>query len=372
MVGKIPFFIIGATGYIGGTVLSRLLSHPSSATFEITALVRSEEKAKRLQEKFGVKSVVGSYADVALVEKLAENAHFVLSLADSDDVPAMKATLRGLKKRHEQTGDLPVLIHTSGTGVFTEGQDTKGMAASDLIYDDLDFEQIAGISPTAIHRNVDNLTFAADAEGYCRTYVVLPGIVYGIAQTALVSAGIQNAHTLMSPMLIRAALDRGYAGIVGKGLSIWPSVHIDDVADLFVLLFDTIVSKGPDNVDHGARGYYIAENGEVQLYKLSRAIGDAAAELGQLHEPEPTAFTDEELVKYFGSVEMGSYFGTNARCRANHARALGWAPKYTTEDLLASMKPEVEAILQEKAEGVIPKGGFSSAVLERFNIAKEA
>ena len=66
------------TGYIGGTVLSRLLSHPSRDTFEITALVRSEDKAKKL-ETFGVKTVVGSFTDLPLVERLAENAHVVFS-----------------------------------------------------------------------------------------------------------------------------------------------------------------------------------------------------------------------------------------------------------------------------------------------------
>jgi uncharacterized protein YbjT (DUF2867 family) len=65
-------------GYIGGSVLARLLAHPSKDTFAITALVRSEEKAKKL-ESFGVTPVVGSYKDVALVERLAEQAHVIFS-----------------------------------------------------------------------------------------------------------------------------------------------------------------------------------------------------------------------------------------------------------------------------------------------------
>lgn len=59
-------------------MLARLLAHPSKDTYEITALVRSEEKAKKL-ESFGVKPVIGSYKDTALVQKLAENAHVVFS-----------------------------------------------------------------------------------------------------------------------------------------------------------------------------------------------------------------------------------------------------------------------------------------------------
>ena len=66
------------TGYIGGSVLARLLDHPNANTFEITAIVRSPEKAQKL-EKFGVKAVVGSMTDLPLVEKLTEAAHIVFS-----------------------------------------------------------------------------------------------------------------------------------------------------------------------------------------------------------------------------------------------------------------------------------------------------
>ena len=44
---------------------------------------------------------------------------------------------------------------------------------------------------------------------------------------------------------------------------------------------------------------------------------------------------------------FGNFNGTNARCRANRARSIGWKPKHTTHDLLASVKPEVEAILKQ-------------------------
>lgn len=59
-------------------MLARLLSHPSANTFDITVIVRLAEKAKKL-EQFGVKAVVGSTKDTALVEKLAEEAHVVFS-----------------------------------------------------------------------------------------------------------------------------------------------------------------------------------------------------------------------------------------------------------------------------------------------------
>ena len=42
---------------------------------------------------------------------------------------------------------------------------TKGMSATDVIYDDSDFEQIANIKPTALHREVDLAVFQGDKDG---------------------------------------------------------------------------------------------------------------------------------------------------------------------------------------------------------------
>ena len=53
----------------------------------------------------------------------------------------------------------------SGTGILTYGHETKGMAATDVIYDDSDFEQVANIDPAAFHRNVDSAIFDADRAG---------------------------------------------------------------------------------------------------------------------------------------------------------------------------------------------------------------
>lgn len=117
---------------------------------------------------------------------------------------------------------------------------------------------------------------------------------------------------------------------------------------MYIVLYDAIVKNGPDNVDHGIRGYYIGENGEHSWGEISQAIGRAQVELGLSKTDEPTTFTDEELAKYFGSVEIGNYWGSNSRARANHSRSLGWKPKYTKEDLLASIKPEVEAIARQQ------------------------
>ena len=66
-------------GYLGGSVLARLLEHPTASSYEITALVRSEDKAKKLAP-FGVKTAIGTIQDLELLEKLASEAHIVFSI----------------------------------------------------------------------------------------------------------------------------------------------------------------------------------------------------------------------------------------------------------------------------------------------------
>ncbi|RPD64772.1 NAD(P)-binding protein [Lentinus tigrinus ALCF2SS1-6] len=290
MPSKTSIFLTGATGYIGGAVLARLLNHPSSNTFDII-------HPNILLTKFGIKTVVGTHQELDKVESLAEGAHVVINLAEADNVPFMKAILSGLRKRQAKLGDPPLLIHT-----------------------------YKSIPDTAVHRNVDLLVINADIEGYARTYIIPPSTIYGIAKHALVDAGVSNAHSIQIPVIIEASLARKHAGVVGKGKSFWPDVHIDDIADLYIVLYDTIVAN-PENI--------------------SKAIGEAMVTLGICTGPEPTPFTKEETEKYFGSEQWGWYSSTNARCRANRARALGWKPKYTTDDMLESIKAEVETIAKK-------------------------
>jgi uncharacterized protein YbjT (DUF2867 family) len=77
-----PFGLIASvssTGYIGGSVLLRFLNHPQVAASDITCIVRSAEKAEKIKS-LGVNVVVGSHADVALMEKLASESDVVVAM----------------------------------------------------------------------------------------------------------------------------------------------------------------------------------------------------------------------------------------------------------------------------------------------------
>jgi hypothetical protein len=151
--------------------------------------------------------------------------------------------------------------------------------------------------------------------GYVKVYIISPSVIYGIATGELVEQGIQNPHSITVPWVTRVALDRGRSGLVGAGVNVWPNVDIQEgnspiiawnlnvnmvlkVADLYVLLYDSIVSNPATG--HGREGIYFGENGEHIYYDIAKAIGEVLTEIGKLDNPEPTMLTQEEIVKYFG------------------------------------------------------------------------
>lgn len=69
--------------------------------------MRNKDKAALL-ESFGVRPVIGTLDDAAILSAEAEKADVVIHTADSSDhVASCKAILEGMKKRN----DNPILIH---------------------------------------------------------------------------------------------------------------------------------------------------------------------------------------------------------------------------------------------------------------------
>ena len=77
--------------------MSRLLEHPNTSTFQITALVRSPEKAAKLGS-VGVNAIVGSFAELDKMEKLASEADVVIDTVEIFGVPTILTCLIELRQ----------------------------------------------------------------------------------------------------------------------------------------------------------------------------------------------------------------------------------------------------------------------------------
>lgn len=133
----VSVFFLGATGYIGGSLLKAILASPSGKQFKITALYRSPKDEERLAALCVIPIKGDLVADPETVKATAYASDLVIDCAHSDT--SVQAILEGLAKQHEETGKRPIYIHTSGTGVLSD--DSLGMFEGGKVYDVSALEQ---------------------------------------------------------------------------------------------------------------------------------------------------------------------------------------------------------------------------------------
>lgn len=224
------------------------------------------------------------------------------------------------------------------------------------MYDDADTAQVNSLPETQVHRDVDLAIKEASED--INAHIVLPSTIWGLASHPLVESGLSNFRSIqvgtMSPCprasisyicqvpaLVRASIHRGQAGVVGSGVNHWPNVHVEEVAQIYILILEAALAGKLVSGKSGS--YFFGESGEHVVGDISKKIGETLAAKG-IGKPEPTAFTPQDIAKYFG----GSYYlGSTSRAKASRARQLGWNPTKSTPDFLNSISAEVELLLKE-------------------------
>jgi nucleoside-diphosphate-sugar epimerase len=284
----VKIFITGASGYIGGSVATKLIEQGHS----IVGLVRAQDKAAQLQAR-GITPVLGTLADFPIIVQAAREADAVINTASADDSFSAEAIIQGL------AGSGKPFIHTSGTSVVS---DRAAGEYSDAVFnEDSPFDPL----PERLMRVAIDRTVLAAARRGVRSIVIRPSLIYGRGH------GL-NPNSIQIPHLIELAKKHGVARHVGRGLNVWSHVHIDDVVALYLLTLK----------DAPASSLFYAENGEAAWKTLAAAIGRLLGFGGETKD-----WPIEEAVREWGPGAITSY-GSNSRVSALKARKmLGWAPK---------------------------------------------
>ncbi|KIY69835.1 NAD(P)-binding protein [Cylindrobasidium torrendii FP15055 ss-10] len=323
---KTNILFIGATGYLGASILLRALALPDVS---ITAFVRNADKAKKLRElNLQTTVVVGSPStDKDTLDKLVDQSDIILDASDADDMAGAKNIIEAASKSSKR----PHVIHVSGLAIAVDnagGQLTKLPA-----WDDTDITRLRAIPYEALHNNVDQEYLKADEQGHLYSYLLVPGAAFGQPSGALVDAGLHTA-TEFFPTLVVGAVKAagGDAAAVGEGLNEFAVVHIDDVADLGLLLIKKIISE--KGLSHGWDGYYFAVNGAVSLKDMVLA---AAKGLNKVQDPVYRPLTADEISKAFPYPIVAEIAGSNTRSEPTRAKALGWSPKKGPSEYLEAV-----------------------------------
>lgn len=282
-------FLTGATGYIGGAVLDALVR----AGHDVTALVRTNEKAKRVAKR-GARPVVGNLADPDSFKGAADaqdgyiHAAFDYSAAGGPTVEqAALETIIAAAKRPRTGGasaSRRFIIYTSGVWILGK---TPEPAAED-----------APINPIAMasFRPAHERLVLDAATDHLRTVVVRPGVVYG-GGSGIVADLFKSASN-------------GLVRVIGDGNNHWPLVYERDLADLYARVAAQEDASGV---------YHANDEGDERVNDIVDAIKPYLPVKPDVrHVP-----IDEARSK------MGPYaeaLALDQVVRSPRARALGWTP----------------------------------------------
>ena len=292
-------FIVGASGYIGGSIAVKLVA----AGHVVTGLARTEAKAAQLRT-IGVDPVPGRLIDLSTLAAAARRADIVVNAADADNYYSSEAMLSALADSGK------CFVHTSGTSVIA---DRAAGEPSDLAFNE---DSPSEPLPERMLRVAVDRMVLGWAQRGVRAIVVRPSLIYGTGR------GL-NPRSLQVPKLVELAKKKEIGVHVGRGLNVWSNVHIDDVADLYLR---AIESAPPGSL-------FYAENGEASMKDvaaaISRRLGFGGATRGM---------SIEEALEELGVAAYTS-FGSNSRVRSLKARTmLGWSPAHNS--LIADIEAE--------------------------------
>lgn len=202
--------LVGATGYVGGSVLSQLLTSFDSPLKDLVIhlLVRSESQAQKLQEAYGnrVHTILWKgLGDTEFIKDTAAQYDIVVN-AGSGFVPSgATAFVDGLSRRLGTGNPVPWLIHTAGctnlVDTSMESHEWNDERDGRAIYDYM--EHLDSNSPYP-QRTAELATLErADLSGVQAVSVQAPCIIGE-------GTGLFNQQGLVIPMVTRYVIEHGH------------------------------------------------------------------------------------------------------------------------------------------------------------------
>ncbi|GAA4953321.1 nucleoside-diphosphate-sugar epimerase [Nonomuraea thailandensis] len=203
-------FITGASGYVGGVVAEHLVE----AGHDVAALARSDSARERV-EALGAKAVRGGLEDLQTLRTAAAGADAVVHAAVDYAHPGMGEM---------EDGALRAMLdgmHAGGTFVYTSTglvyPDGEGVAVDEGR--PLDPDE----SPQPYKVLGERRVLAAD---HVAGAVIRAALVYGRGGSGLLQG------------LIAGGRQSGTVPYIGDGANEWSSVHVDDLAALYLAILE--------------------------------------------------------------------------------------------------------------------------------------
>lgn len=338
--------LVGATGYVGGSILSHITKTDPSA--QVTALVRSPGDVEKISKSFPkVHIIQGDLSDDTRVKEAAANANIVIYAARNtqDGLAALMDGLSSSPPSPPHHGALFIML-----SAIISLADPKNLRLgedpphdSDPMSDLDDAEAIKALPDHHWHVAQERAFFslAEDRNSRGGRRVVTP-VVMGLPLALGAGAGPVRTegfvHDYIRAVIRRAGDGAKGAFVMGQGRNVWSWCATRDVADAAW----TIVKRWRDDEGRGwdeeLGGYYYVEAGQLAMRDVACAVSRAV--MGVEATPE-----DCDSLQYAQFAQLmpvlPGLWGVTARCKADRLRRMGWTPQVT------SWQPVVEECVRE-------------------------
>ena len=351
--------ITGVTGYIGGTLLTHLLTTTNATikSLNISILTRDDPRADTFRSDSCITHVytIGDLDDSKRTSFAASQNDIVISCVLGYHASSAKAMIEGLAQRKAAKPDADVLfIQTSGTSDLADNLITKSYIETRTFSDaDPEVDLFAylkhreALSPY-IQRSTTISVIETGLEMRVPAIVMMPPTIYGLG------SGSFNHLTIQYPMQMRAAMKDGYASYIADGAGEMGCVHVEDLAALYELVLLDFVS-GARKALTGERGIVFSASGGYIWREVAERIGAVGKELGILESAQARSCGLQEAADKWaggdaGMTEVG--LAGNSRTKADIAvKVLGWTPRRGRDDWEMNFREEFEEVLRTLGKG---------------------
>ncbi|KAL2834026.1 hypothetical protein BJY01DRAFT_224755 [Aspergillus pseudoustus] len=304
MAGK-KILLTGATGYIGGTVLSTLLNSEAESITgaAISVLVRGEHQAGVLKDKGLTTIDFKGFGDDDALREAASEHDVVINTASGFEDGFAASLIRGLAERKNALGVDVHYIHTSGTTNYANSPTLNLYPGynADLVSDKATAQVVSTLrhlneqTPYA-QRTTDLAVLSVGKETGVRTHIITMPMLFGFG------TGFFRKLTGQLPILMGEALREKQMWIVGDGTGVKQHVHIEDGAAVYELVLRRVF-EGLE-VPSGEEGVIFVENGEHRWNEAGEAIAEVGRRLGVLDTEQVRRLSLEEAGKALGIEDI--------------------------------------------------------------------
>lgn len=355
--------LTGATGYLGGTILTHLIAseHPALKDITYTCIIRGEARIPKLQAAYGDRvkiEIVNSLDDTERTAEIASQHDIVINAAISFHVESALALIRGLSRRQEQEDNKKVLmLHTSGTSNLADRPLTNPTSMPPHEFDDTQddiytfLQKAEALIPYPQRTTELAVLNAASKHPNMLALSLMPPTIFGTG------TGIFNTRSVQVPAYVNAALKNGKAVMIGTGDAQLDHVHVEDLAELYALVLVEFIENGGKRLPRDREAIIFAENGRHSWGEVARGIADAGFERGVLGSRDVESVSLAEGAKLFagGLIPEGNEelievsLSSSGLTKASFARErLGWRPRRGQEEWLRGLKEEMERLVEAR------------------------